>query len=160
MKGNHAGVKWNKGGALRRNKLSLDLSGFEELVVKLEGLEGDVKKVLTDGLEQVADTVQEDTREAMANRYLPATGKYSTGDTKKSIAEPKVTWSGTVAEVGLGFDKTKPGAGGFLITGTPRMEPDRKLEKIYARKKYLKQINEDLSEVLENAIDEVMGGRK
>ena len=96
----------------------------------------------------------------MANRYLPATGKYSTGDTKKSIAEPKVVWSGTVAEVGLGFDKTKPGAGGFLITGTPRMEPDRKLEKIYARKKYLKQINEDLSEVLENAIDEVMGGRK
>ena len=160
MKGNHAGVKWNKGGALRRNKLSLDLSGFEELIVKLEGLEGDVKKVLTDGLEQVADTVQEDTREAMANRYLPATGKYSTGDTKKSIAEPKVVWSGTVAEVGLGFDKTKPGAGGFLISGTPRMQPDAELAKIYTKKKYKQGIQDDMIAVVEDAIDRVMEGKK
>ena len=34
---NRTGIKGNKGGAKRRNTLRLELSGFEELVAKLEG---------------------------------------------------------------------------------------------------------------------------
>ena len=157
-----AGKRWSKGGSKRRkNYLEIDFSNFADFAERLDKLNADLTKIIGDAMEQAAETVQDDTRDAVATANLPAGGKYSTGDTESSIiSNPTVKWSGSLGEIGLGFDKTQPGAGGFLITGTPRMEPDRKLEKIYARKKYLKQINEDLSEVLENAIDEVMGGRK
>jgi len=145
--------------AKRRNTLNLETKGFEELVTKLEGLNGDVKKVVTDALEQAAETIEEDTREAMSAKYLPAKGIYSQGDTKESIVEPDVSWSGTKAEVGVGFDYSEKGAGGFLISGTPRMQPDTALEKIYVRKKYMKQIQQDMMDVVQDAIDRKLGGR-
>ena len=118
----------------KRNTLNLELSGFNELVTKLEGLNGNVHKVVTSALQQAAETIEEDTRDAVKKSNLPAKGIYSTGDTEKAIATPSVTWSGTVAEVGVGFDYSKNGAGGFLITGTPRMQPDRELQKMYKQK--------------------------
>ena len=115
---------------------------------------------MTDALEQAAETIEEDTRDAMAKRYLPAQGAYSTGETKKTIVSPKVVWSGTIAETGVGFDYGKRGAGGFLISGTPRMEPNRELAKIYTRKKHMKQIQSDMQDVVMDAIDRAMEGKK
>ena len=157
---NRTGSKGNRGGSMRRNKFGLELGGFEEMITKLEGLGGEVQAVVTDALQQAAETVNEDTKDALASRYLPAHGKYSTGETKKSVSNNRVTWSGTVAEVGVGFDKTKPGAGGFLISGTPRMQPDAALAKIYTKKKYKQGIQDDMIAVVEDAIDRVMEGRK
>ncbi len=56
----------------------------------------------------------------------------------------------------MGFDKTKPGAGGFLITGTPKMQPVKPLAQIYGSKKYEKQMTKEIQEELEKTIQERM----
>lgn len=142
----------------KRNTLRLDTSGFEELIVKLDELQGDVKKVVTDALLQAAETVHDDTIDALDNEFLPRQGIYSTGQTKTTVVKPKVEWSGTLAEAPVGFDYGEKGAGGFLISGTPRMQPDRKLEQIYTRKKYMRQLQEDMQEVVSDYIMDKMEG--
>lgn len=158
--GNYSGKKWNKGGKLSRGKmLAIDFSNFADYAEKLDKLGADLQKVIGDAMEQAAETVQDDVIDAMAKGNLPAGGKYSQGDTEATIIhDPKVVWHGSLGEIDLGFDKTKPGAGGFLITGTPKMRPNYKLEDIFSRKKYLKKIMDQITEELQDAIDERMGG--
>lgn len=145
--------------AKRKSMISIDFSNFADYAEKLDKLGGNLQKVFTDAMEQAAETVQEDTKEAMAKSNLPASGKYSQGDTEASIIrDAKVVWHGSIGEIGLGFDKTKPGAGGFLITGTPKMKPNYRLEDIYGRKKYETKLKKDIEKLLQNEIDKVMGG--
>lgn len=157
--GNRDGArKGSRGGAKSRNTLRLDTSGFEELIVKLDELNGDVKKAVTDALLQAAETVRDDTVDAMADEYLPRQGDYSTGRTKATIVTPTVKWSGTLAEAPVGFDYGEKGAGGFLISGTPRMQPNRQLEQIYTRKRYMNRLQEDMQEVVTDYIMDKMEG--
>lgn len=145
--------------AKRKSMLSIDFSNFSDYAEKLDELGADLKKVFADAMEQAAETVQEDTMDALDSANLPADGIYSKGTTKEQVIKnAKVEWSGYVGEIGLGFDKSKPGAGGFLITGTPKMQPDYKLEDIFGRKKYENQIKKDIEEVLQDEIDRIMGG--
>lgn len=142
----------------RKSALSIDFSVFEDYAAELEKLGADLKEVFTDVMEQEGETVAEDTKEAVKKAYLPAKGEYSTGDTENSIImRPKVEWSGFLGEMGLGFDKTKPGAGGFLITGTPRMQPDHELEKIYSQKKYERNLRKDMMDYLQAEIEDRLG---
>lgn len=142
----------------KRNTLRLDTSGFEELIVKLDELQGDVKAAVNDALLQAAETVHDDTVDALADEYMPHQGIYSTGQTKTTVAKPEVKWSGTLAEAPVGFDYGENGAGGFLISGTPRMQPNRQLEQIYTRKKYMRKLQEDMQEVIGDYIIEKMEG--
>lgn len=145
--------------AKRKSMISIDFSNFSDYAEKLDNLGADLKEIFTDAMEQSAETVQFDTIDAMAKGNLPAGGKYSQGDTEASIIrDAKVVWHGSLGEIGLGFDKTRPGAGGFLITGTPKMQPNRALEDIYGRKKYENQLKKDIEEVLQDEIDRRMGG--
>lgn len=145
--------------AKRKSMISIDFSNFSDYAEKLDKLGRDLQNIFTDAMEQAAETVQYDTIDAMAKGNLPAGGKYSQGDTEASIIrDAKVVWRGSVGEIGLGFDKTRPGAGGFLITGTPKMQPNRALEDIYGRKKYENQLKKDIEEVLQDEIDRSMGG--
>lgn len=145
---------------MARNTLKLQIGGFQELITKLDSLQGDVKKAVTDALEQAGETIGEDTLDAVDNANLPAKGVYSKGHTKASIiTNPTVHWSGNQAEIGVGFDYSKKGAGGFLITGTPRMKPDYELQKIYKRKKYMNQIQNDMADVVNDYIKEKMEGK-
>lgn len=145
--------------AKRKSMISIDFSNFSDYAEKLDKLGADLQKVFTDAMEQAAETVQDDTIDAMAKGNLPAGGKYSQGDTEASIIrDAKVVWHGSLGEIGLGFDKTRPGAGGFLITGTPKMRPNQALVDIYGRKKYENQLKKDIEEVLQDEIDRVMGG--
>lgn len=144
---------------MARNTLKLQLSGFEDMLTRLNKLGGDLKPIVTDALEQAAETIEWDTKDAMAKSNLPAGGKYSGGDTENAIIDsPRVEWSGTMAEIGVGFDFGKPGAGGFLITGTPRMAPNSALKKIYKQKKYRTELEKDMMEIVNDAIVEKMGG--
>lgn len=160
--GNRSGVKWNKGGSKARKKgLYIDFSNFEEYAEMLENLGADLKEIFESAMEQAAEDVQMDTVAAVADNNLPAGGRYhgKNRDTEASIIrDPKVNWQGTVGEVGLGFDKTKSGAGGFLITGTPKMRPDYELEKIYGSKKYENDIKKQIEEHLQEEIDARRGG--
>ena len=143
-----------------RNTLKLDTSGFNDLLLKLEGLGGDVKRAVQDALSQSAETIADDTENAMAPSNLPAKGKYSTGLTKEAIIRDyRVRWEGNVGWVPVGFDFSKPGAGGYLITGTPRMQPDKELNKMYKQKRYMRKIQEDMSDVImDYVIDKMKEG--
>ena len=89
---------------------------------------------------------------------MPAGGKYSHGKTKESIVtDTTVTWSGGVGSVPIGFDFSKPGAGGYLITGTPRMRPNPELNKIYKQKKYMNAIQKEMGEKFLDFIADEMG---
>jgi hypothetical protein len=157
---NRTGAKWTKGGSMSRKKgFYIDFSNFEEYAEMLENLGADLKEIFESAMEQAAEDVQEDTIAAVAKGNLPAGGKYSQGDTEDAvIRNPKVEWQGTVGEIKLGFDKTKPGAGGFLITGTPKMQPDYALEKIYGSKSYENKIKKQIEEHLQEEIDARIGG--
>lgn len=143
----------------KKNTLALDTKGFEQLVTKLEGLGGNVKVTVTKALENAGEKIGEDTAEAIQKPNLPAQGKYSTGDTEKSvIRKPKARWSGTEAEIGVGFDYSKPGAGGLLITGTPKMQPDYKLQKIYKQKAYMSKVQKMMTDIVTEEIKKKMEG--
>lgn len=145
--------------AARGKMLSIDFSAFSEYAEQLDQLGADLKQVIGDAMDQAAETVQDDVIDAMASANLPAGGKYSHGDTMAQIIKDAQTkWYGSEGEIGLGFDKTKAGAGGFLITGTPKMRPNYKLEDIFSRKKYQTKIMKQIREELQDAIDEHMGG--
>lgn len=142
-----------------RTTLKLDTSAFDDFAEKLDRLDADLKPIFDDALTQAAETITDDTLEAVKDQYLPAHGNYSTGDTKRSIMRnPHVKWSGMMGEVAVGFDYSKSGAGGFLITGTPRMQPDKELNRIYKGKRYMTEIKKDMIEIFQDAIDDHMGG--
>ena len=145
--------------AKRKSMISIDFTNFADYAEKLDKLGANLQKIFTDAMERAAKEVSNDTIEAMAKSNLPAGGKYSQGETEASIIRnAKVVWHGPVGEVGVGFDKTKPGAGGFLITGTPKMRPNYRLEDIYGRKKYENKLRKQIEKDLQDAIDKYMGG--
>ena len=145
--------------AKRKSMLSIDFSNFSDYAEKLDKLGADLKTIFSEAMEQAAETVEWDTKDAMNSNNLPAHGQYSTGDTKDSIvSDAKVKWNGSIGEIGLGFDKTKPGAGGFLITGTPRMRPNYALQEIFGRKKYEITIIKQIKESLQDELDRRLGG--
>lgn len=142
---------------MARNTLKLDTSGFEDLVRRFEKLGGDAKEIVNKALERAGDKIEKDTIAAVQRKNLPQKGKFSKGNTEKSIVrDSKTTWSGTLAEIGVGFDYSKPGAGGYLITGTPRMQPDRELHKMYKQKAYMRQIQNEMMETVSERITEEM----
>ena len=140
--------------AKRKNFISIDFSNFSQYAEELEHLGADLQRVFTDVMEEEARKIQADTISALDKSNLPAQGKYSTGRTKDTVdPNPKVEWSGSIGEVGIGFDKSKPGAGGFLITGTPKMQPDYALQDIYGRKSYENKVNRNIMQRLQSEID-------
>ena len=144
---------------MARNTLKLDTRGLTEYLKKLHEVGGNVQKAVDDALIQTAETIREDTEEALSSSNLPAGGKYSTGTTKESIvSDSQVTWEGFVASIPVGFDFSEPGAGGFLITGTPRMQPDRKLNQMYKGKRYMNNLQKDMIDVVLDYITDAMTG--
>lgn len=144
----------------RKSMLSIDFSNFAQYAERLEQLGANLKPIFERVLQEAAEKVQADTVAAMADANLPAGGRYHSKERETEasiIRDPKVDWQGYVGEIGLGFDKTKAGAGGFLITGTPKMRPNAALEKIYGRKTYEKQINKMIEKALQDEIKRLLG---
>ena len=134
--------------------MKLDTSGFTEILKRIDSLGGNVNKIVEKTLVEAGEKINADTTGAMAPGDLPAGGRFSTGATAASvITDAVVSWDGNVASVPIGFDFSKPGAGGFLITGTPRMRPNPELNKMFRQKKYMRQIQ---NEMQEKAWDEVL----
>lgn len=156
--GNLGGHKWNRGGSKRRkNYITIDWMAFAAYAEKLDRLGADMQKILTESMEKAGTKVQADVRDAVAKPNLPAKGEYSNGDTERSILEAKVLWHGSLGEMNLGFDKSVSGAGGFLITGTPKMAPDYALAQIFTQKSYEKNIKDEIKKDLQREIDRIMG---
>lgn len=135
------------------NRITIDYSNFSEYVERLEQLQADVQSIFDDALKEAADEVQEEAKQAVSRSNLPAKGLYSLGNTEKSIVDPEVSWNGSIGEVSLGFDKSKPGAGGFLLAGTPKMQPDRKLNQLFMGMKFEKTMSKKVKEKLDEEIE-------
>lgn len=143
----------------RKQMISIDFKNFSDYAEKIDKLGLNLKSVFSKAMEEAAEKVQQDTIAAIQPVNLPDKGRYSTGDTLNSvIRDPKTKWEGSVGEIPLGFDKTKPGAGGWLITGTPKMRPDYALEKIYGTKRYESELKKTIEKALQREIDKIMGG--
>lgn len=137
-----------------KNKAKVKLEGFKEMITILDSLGGDLVEIAADALSQAGETIGWDTLEATQNPNMPAEGKYSTGRTEQAVlATPRVEVSGNLVEVGAGFDYTKDGAGGILITGTPRMKPNYELQKIFKGKRYMNNISKDIEAVVQDEIE-------
>jgi hypothetical protein len=142
---------------MARNTLKLETSGFTQMLAKLEALGGDTREAVTEALENASHKITEDTIAAVDDANLPAGGKYSKGATRESIIQDaKITWEGSTAWIPVGFDFAAPGAGGFLITGTPKMRPDLALQRMYRQKKYMNQIQKEMGDVVMDKIVEAM----
>lgn len=144
-----------------KNILKLDTSSFTDFAEKLDALEADLKSIFTKALTEAGQKITTDTEEGMKDENLPAHGAYHHDGrpTEKSIIQnPQVKWSGMMGEMGVGFDFGKPGAGGYLITGTPKMKPDRKLNEIYKSKRYMVEIKKGMVQIFNEEIKKHMGG--
>lgn len=149
------GRRFSRGGSKsRKSGISIDFNGFAEYAEILDEMGRNVQQVFTDAMEQAGQTIAEDTHDAVARANLPAGGRFSRDHTENAIIDdPKVEWSGGLGEMKLGFDYARPGAGGFLITGTPKMRPDHALEVIYAQKKYERDLKKNIDEVFRDYIE-------
>lgn len=149
---------------MARNTMRLNMTGFNELVTKYEGLGGDVKEIVKRELEKVGHIIGEDTAEAVQPNNLPAKGKFSrrSKPTEKSIIQkPQAQTLGSyIVEIGVGFDFEKEGAGGYLIKGyyqnyhgTPRhMDYDKKLHDMYVGKSYMRKLQRTMQQDVQKEI--------
>lgn len=148
-----------------RNTLKLSTTGFSKLLTQLDKLGGNIEKVATDALEQAAETIGEDTIQAIQPGNLPAKGDYSHGATEESVVRnPRVVNQGDRLTVNVGFDYAKPGAGGYLINGRPpgihgQMSAVSDLNQMYKGKKYMSQIAKDMADIVQDEISRAMGGK-
>ena len=139
----------------KKKNVVLDLSCVEDLLAELEAMGGSVDKAVKDALGQAADTVLDDMKDAVVKSKMPAGGKYWSGQTAESIVtDTAVRKNGTEYWIPVGFDFDKPGAGGFLIVGTPWVEPVRELYLMFQAKKYMRNLQEDVWDVVADYLEE------
>lgn len=145
---------------MARNRIGLQFTGWENYMDKLDKLGGTklMKKGVDKALIESKKHVNPVIEKSMSK--LPAGGKYSTGDTKKSIdKEYKVDWSGMTGEIKVGFDFKKSGFTSiYLMYGTPRMKPVSGLKNAIYGAKTKKEIAEIQEKVLSDVIKKVMEG--
>ena len=137
--------------------VKLEGGGLDGLLKKLEEVGGSVPRAVEKALSQASKKASEDTHTALKKANLPAHGKFSSGRTEGTIiGETAVKWEGAVASVPVGFNLSKPGAGLFLIHGTPRMPSDRALNHMYNQKPYVKEIQKEMGKIVLAEITEAM----
>jgi hypothetical protein len=129
------------------SQFELDTKAFDRILDEIEKVNGRVDRVIESVLSDAAKKIQSDTLEAAQKPNYPAGGRYSGGQTRESIAtQTTVDWEGMVATIPVGFDFSKLGAGGFLISGTPMMAPVPQLRRIYRQKAYMAGISKGMQE--------------
>ena len=145
---------------MAKKMFQLETKGFEAMLKRLDSLGGDVRGAVDEALGKAAETVRQDTITATQPQNLPRQGKYSNNVTITSIVQDtSVHWEGQTAWVPVGFDFSRPGAGGYLITGTPKMQPAPQLHRMYKQKQYMAGIQKQIGEVItQHVVDKMAGG--
>lgn len=147
---------------MAKNRMGLQFDGWEETITKLNSLAGNsgTAKAVEEALISSKEYVNEQLDKAVISASLPAKGKYSTGDTRKSINKDSVVqWQGQTASIKVGFDFKKSGTTSiFLMYGTPKMKPAKGLKNAVYGTKTKKEIAEIQSNVISKYIKDVMEG--
>jgi hypothetical protein len=137
----------------KKNRLSVDFKGFAEVAENLDRLGGDLKEVTDKALEESRKLVDSQLHSKMLKHHR-------SGDTERSILDhARVTWSGWISEVEVGFDISNGGLPSiFLMYGTPRMDKDQDLYNAVYGSGTKRKINELQKKVFDDAIKKRMGG--
>lgn len=147
---------------MARNKIGLQVKGFEDYMEKLDKLGGTsvMKQGVEGALKASKEYVNPLISKAMATGNLPAGGKYSEGITKQSIDNSyTVEWEGLTGFIKVGFDFKKSGMTSiFLMYGTPHHAPVAGLKDAIYGAKTKKQIAKLQGEALTKVIERIMGG--
>nr|DAD71181.1 MAG TPA: hypothetical protein [Siphoviridae sp. ctkyH28] len=141
----------------KKKKNGFDASVLEKYAERLEEAGGHaaIERATQAAMITAKMEVNKDIRSAVQPGNLPAGGKYSHGDTAKSIdTTTAVEWEGNIASLHLGFDMDKSGLTSiFLMYGTPKMQPAQGLrEAVYGentRRRVRKAMEEAIEKVLE-----------
>lgn len=102
--------------------VNLEFTGFDEILKKLTKLEADTQKIAEEALTETHKIITAKAESAVAKSNLPAHGKFSHGETEKSIKrDPDITWNGTIGSVAVGYNIKKGGLPSiFMMYGSPR----------------------------------------
>ena len=128
----------------RRNRVRIQFGGFEEYAERIDRLNGDLKSIFNEALIESKKLVTPEIKKKMEKHHL-------TGDTEESIDENfEVDWNGNIGEIKVGFDIKEGGLPSiFLMYGTPRVKPDKKLyNSIYgaATKRKISELQKEIFE--------------
>ena len=128
------------------SRISLDFSGIEDMLKQLVELDKDVDKAVENALEESKKYVTPFVESAMQNHI-------DTGKTKQTIdTDSHVVNDSVTAYIDVGFDISKEieesgyPVSIFLMYGTPKQAPDKKLyNSLYgsATKKKIQKIQEE-----------------
>lgn len=135
---------------MARNRITLQFEGFEEIAEKLAKTEGKLEaatqKALIESQKYIAQKVRADMQK-----------HHRSGDTEDSIVEnTEVAWVGSQASIGVGFSISGGGlASIFLMYGTPRAKPDKKLYNDVYGSKTKKEIAAIQEEIFKDALKEL-----
>ena len=134
-------------------KFKLEFSGFEELSARLEELGGDLKATTEQALQSTHGFITPKLQADMGRHRR-------TGKTAASIIKnTKVQWAGDVASIDVGFNLSNGGMPSiFLMYGTPRMRPDKKLYNDIYGSRTKKEVAELQEKTVMRAIQKKLGG--
>ena len=140
--------------------MSLDFHDLEQMMKRYEKIGADIKPAAEKALKKSHAFVTRRLEEHTTDPFMPAKGKYSLGDTKKTIIKSdKVYWvGGTQGYVGVGFDVSKDITSIFLMYGTPKMDPNKEIYKDVFGKNTRRMIREIQEEVMWDCLNELKGG--
>ena len=143
---------------MARNRIGLQVEGFEEYMAKLDEVGGTaaMRRGVEEALKESKKYVNPLIEKAMTK--LPAGGRYFTGDTKRSLdKDMSVEWQGATASIKVGFDFSESGLKSiFLMYGTPRMKPVTGLKAAVYGAKTKKEIAAIQGAALDKVIKEIM----
>lgn len=137
---------------MAKKKFRLEFEGMEELIDRLESLNGDLKSTTESALKATFGEVTPGVSNAMNSSPYDFN---HTGRTRGSLVKtPQVEWEGTLAAVPVGYDISGGGlASIFLMYGTPTIAPDRNLYNAFYGTKIRKQVAEVQREVFQKRIE-------
>lgn len=144
-----------------KNKIGLQFSGFQEMIEKLDKLEGDIFQTTEQALRESKTYVTNQLLAVTVKGNFPAHGKYSTGKVRESIDRADtVIWQGSTASIDVGYEFEKSGPVSiFLMYGTPRMPKVQSMFDAIYGSQTKKKIKEIQKEVFAKAIKEKMEGK-
>lgn len=147
---------------MARNRIGLEVKGFEEYMDKLDKLGGTatMRRGVDAALKASKEYVNPLIIAKMASSNLPAGGRYSTATTKKSIdTDMGVDWQGMTGAIKVGFKFKESGMVSiFLMYGTPKMSPVAGLKDTIYGSQTKREIKKIQAEALNKVIKRTMEG--
>lgn len=139
-------------------RLSLEFRGLDEYLKKLSKVENAAKLVAEKALRASFDIVQDKAEIAVQKANLPAGGKYSTGDTEKSLKkQAEISWSGTEASMSVGFNISKGGLPSiFMMYGTPTYMKNQALYDAFYGEQTEGQVAKEQAEIFREAMEALL----